>query len=111
MTKEDNQADEASYRFFASAARKAGMSVSAYMEAGGIIGSGLQSRIDRHEVPMSALPAPVQAALVEKTEWANDHPGGDVVKSIIDNGRVRTGEMPRRRPGRPRKHFIKGDVE
>lgn len=102
----DEVADRQAYSFFKNAAREAGQSVSSWMRDHGIIGSSGASQIERHEVTMSVLPERVQDALADRTDWGDEFPGGDQVASIISTGRVRTGDMPKRRRGRPRKHFV-----
>lgn len=103
----DDVADRASYSVFQRAAKAAKMSVSRWMRDNGIVGSGLASQIERNEVPMSVLPERVQEALHERHDWNNEFPGGMQVASIIGNGKVRQGDMPKRRRGRPRKHFVR----
>jgi hypothetical protein len=107
---EDAEANE----FFAEQAKKEGKSVSGWMAENGLIGSALESRVRKHEVAASVLGTLIDHLDEDRSLEAYDDavPGGQVGGSIITNGRVAFKvDMPKRRRGRPRKHFAKGESD
>jgi hypothetical protein len=109
-TGEDARVDRSVDQFLARAARENGETNGHFLSVAGIVSPALASRVKRHEVSTSALPERVQSLLADRTDWHGDHPGGPVVASIIDNGKVaKRVDMPKRRRGRPVKHFVRGD--
>lgn len=102
--------DAAANEFFAKAAKKEGISVSGWMAANGMVGAALEARVKKNERPESTVPDRLlQGAETDRSlqAFADAIPGGVVIPSIIDHGRVSfRKDMPKRRRGRPVKNFV-----
>lgn len=106
---DDPEADKLADQYLARQARESGETNGHYLQDAGIFSSALISRIKRHEVNGSSLPERVQSLVADRTDWYDDHPGGPIVASIIDNGKVSfKKDMKKRRRGRPVKYFVRG---
>jgi hypothetical protein len=109
------QVDSDTDKWFADRAKEEGVSVSGWLQAHGIIGSGLASRIADYERPMSAVPPKVlEEAEVRTAEdaWFDRVPGGQPVASVLERGVVRFAtDMPKRRRGRPFKRVRVQEVD
>jgi hypothetical protein len=105
--------DKATNDFFAAQAKAAGMSVSAWMAKNGMIGAAKESMIRKYERPESTVPNESLEAVNRKLSiqaYRDEIPGGAVIASIIGQGTVAfKKDLPKRRRGRPRKHFIRGE--